>query len=147
MNPYQILQISSGSNLDQIKLAYKRLARVYHPTKGGSKEQFVQLQQAYQLAVKHLKTGTVSDGAGAPTDHQSLRTGFGQFLQRQQQLPDSRGTQFPSQETQNPFNQQFQEQRGADDMVYQVNTEDYRERTKQDFERENTNIYQQPTKI
>ena len=145
MNPYQILQISPGSDLDQIKNAYKKLARVYHPTKkGGSKEQFLKLQQAYQQAVKQFKKGSgASEGEmsnnGIFSDHQSLRTGFDQFLQRQQQRPDPRGTQGFSGDR---FNQQFQEQRGSDDMVYPVSSNDYRERTKQDFEHENAMIDQ-----
>lgn len=51
LNLYQILKISENANVDEIKRAYRRLARKYHPDLNkapGSNEQFRQVNQAYE---------------------------------------------------------------------------------------------------
>lgn len=47
-DPYQILGISRNSSEDDIKRAYKRLAREHHPDKGGSNEKFQEINRAYE---------------------------------------------------------------------------------------------------
>jgi len=47
-DPYQILEIDVGSSEADIKQAYRRLSRMYHPDKFAGKEaQFVQIAKAY----------------------------------------------------------------------------------------------------
>ena len=47
-NPWDILGIEQSASLDDVKLAYKRLAMRYHPDKGGSDTDFARIQSAYE---------------------------------------------------------------------------------------------------
>jgi len=44
---YSTLGLSKGANPDEIKRSYRKLASQYHPDKGGSKEKFQEIQEAY----------------------------------------------------------------------------------------------------
>lgn len=46
-NPWQILGIAPGSDLDTIKKAYRSLAMKHHPDHGGDAEQFKRIKAAY----------------------------------------------------------------------------------------------------
>ena len=46
---YNTLGVSRGSNLKDIKKAYWKLARVYHPDKGGNEEKFKKISHAYEI--------------------------------------------------------------------------------------------------
>jgi DnaJ-class molecular chaperone len=45
---YKILELSPDASEDSVKKAYKRLARINHPDKGGSEEKFIKINEAYQ---------------------------------------------------------------------------------------------------
>jgi SNF2 family DNA or RNA helicase len=45
--PYELLGISEGAYLDTIKKAYREQIRLYHPDKGGTAEDFRQINEAY----------------------------------------------------------------------------------------------------
>lgn len=51
MNYYEILQISSTSSQEEIKKAYRKLSRKYHPDNAGEqkRELFDQVQEAYDV--------------------------------------------------------------------------------------------------
>ena len=53
-DPYDILQLDRNANVNQLKKAYLRLARVYHPDKGGSPALFNIIEQAYQTLLNKL---------------------------------------------------------------------------------------------
>jgi DnaJ-class molecular chaperone len=44
---YNILGVSKDASEDEIKQAYRKLAKEHHPDKGGSKEKFQKIQEAY----------------------------------------------------------------------------------------------------
>ncbi len=46
---YQILGVTRSATADEIKVAYRRLASQHHPDKGGDKERFQEIQQAYAV--------------------------------------------------------------------------------------------------
>jgi len=139
MNPHQILQIKPGSDKNTIKKAYHRLARIYHPSKGGSKDQFLLLKKAYKQLMA-LDT----DDKETTNDFKSLKGGFDQFARRQEQRADPTLLQgFTS----DRFNTQFQQSRGDTDMVYDVNLSDFKERTKSDFHRANAEIDRETSNI
>lgn len=46
---YQILGVARTASADEIKRAYRRLASQYHPDKGGDKERFQEIQEAYAV--------------------------------------------------------------------------------------------------
>ena len=45
---YDILGVHKTSTQDEIKQAYKKLAKVHHPDKGGNTELFQKIQTAYE---------------------------------------------------------------------------------------------------
>jgi len=52
MNPYDILGINSDASEDEIKKAYRTLAKKSHPDKGGSVEKFREINDAYTKIMK-----------------------------------------------------------------------------------------------
>lgn len=46
---YKILGVKKDASQDQIKKAFRRLARKHHPDAGGSEEKFKQLNEAYEV--------------------------------------------------------------------------------------------------
>lgn len=54
LNAYEILGIEPGANIKTITAAYRGLARVHHPDKGGNVEKFKEIQGAYnRLTMKN----------------------------------------------------------------------------------------------
>ncbi len=51
-DPYKILGVEHGSSEDEVKKAYKTLARKYHPDKGGTAEKFREISEAYTQITK-----------------------------------------------------------------------------------------------
>lgn len=49
---YDILGIKQNATVHDIKMAYKTMAKIYHPDNGGSKEQFVRLKKAYEEGIQ-----------------------------------------------------------------------------------------------
>ena len=74
MNPYEILGIDSKSSLKEIKKAYLKKSKETHPDKGGTKEDFQKVKDAYDLLNdpvrkrKFDETGNIED-ARAKVNH------------------------------------------------------------------------------
>ena len=49
MNPYEILGLPPTCQDDEIKTAYRNLARQFHPDRGGDPQKFREIQSAYDL--------------------------------------------------------------------------------------------------
>lgn len=49
MDPYKVLGINRDVSEDEIKKAYKKMARQHHPDKGGSEEKFKEISEAYSM--------------------------------------------------------------------------------------------------
>ncbi len=47
MNYYKILEVDQNSDINKIKLAYRKLAKKYHPDKGGNVDKFKEINSAY----------------------------------------------------------------------------------------------------
>jgi hypothetical protein len=51
-NWWEVLGISRTSTKEDIKNAYKAMARIHHPDMGGTEEQFKKVRKAYEEAIK-----------------------------------------------------------------------------------------------
>lgn len=51
-NWWEVLSTSSTASADEIKAAFRNLARQHHPDSGGDAEKFIQVQQAYDAGLK-----------------------------------------------------------------------------------------------
>tara|TARA_B100001287_G_scaffold260391_1_gene248437 strand:- start:1131 stop:1934 length:804 start_codon:yes stop_codon:yes gene_type:complete len=47
-NPYDVLGVNSGSSDEEIKSAYRRLAKQHHPDAGGDQKHFAEISNAYE---------------------------------------------------------------------------------------------------
>ena len=74
---YEILGVKKDASADEIKKAFRRLARKHHPDAGGSEERFKELNEAYEVLSDDQKRkqydqfgqyfgGNVPRGAGGP---------------------------------------------------------------------------------
>jgi len=45
-DPYQILKVHPSAKLEEIKKAYRKLVKIHHPDKGGSKEMAAKINAA-----------------------------------------------------------------------------------------------------
>lgn len=48
-----LLNLTANSTTDEIKSVYRKLAKVHHPDRGGSKDNFLKLNAAYETLKKH----------------------------------------------------------------------------------------------
>lgn len=52
---FTILQIPSTSSIDEIRKAYRELAKLHHPDRGGRVEDFIRIRAAYEILKQHYK--------------------------------------------------------------------------------------------
>ena len=64
-NPYDVLGVAQGASEEEIKKAYRKLSRIYHPdanvnnpNKAMAEEKFKEVQQAYQQIMKEKEQGS-----------------------------------------------------------------------------------------
>ena len=79
LDPYSVLGVSRDASMDEIKKAYRKLSRKYHPdaninnpNKEQAEEMFKQVQQAYDQIVREREQGT-SQNASALYDNVVLK--------------------------------------------------------------------------
>lgn len=68
--PYEVLGVARNATLDEIKSAYRALARIHHPDKGGDRDKFAKIFAAYEsltggpkatIETLHIPTGVFDD--------------------------------------------------------------------------------------
>ena len=71
-DPYEVLGVSRGASDDEIKKAYRKLSRTYHPdaninnpNKAEAEEKFKQVQQAYKQIMDEREHGTTYQSGGS----------------------------------------------------------------------------------
>lgn len=113
-DPYQVLNLSPDASLEEVKRAYFYIAQIYHPNKGGSEQQFLRFQNAYNQIVNRPSYGTV-----APRSFQDLKRGADSMpdVQHAYTAKDFRsGNSFDNQKFNNKFNSS-----DGDGYTYNVN--------------------------
>lgn len=86
-DPYQVLGVSRDASEDEIKKAYRKLSRIYHPdaninnpNKAQAEEKFKQVQQAYDQIMKEKQQGTGGYGGyGGGNGYGGSQGDFGGF--------------------------------------------------------------------
>lgn len=68
-NYYDVLGLNKNSNEDEIKHAYRNLAKTHHPDKGGSKEKFQEIQEAYDTLSNPEKKSAYDNPHFSPFDN------------------------------------------------------------------------------
>lgn len=72
--PHDVLGINQDASKEEIKRAYKRLARLHHPDKGGDAEVFDRITKAYKSMYSDLCT--MCNGTGV------VETYIGAFVRK-----------------------------------------------------------------
>ena len=71
-NPHVILGVDRHADLEAIKRAYLKLAKAVHPDAGGSKEDFIRLQSAFEAMTQGCASPeTVPSGQHAASEERS----------------------------------------------------------------------------
>lgn len=81
LQPYEFLGVSPNSSLQEVRRAYYRLSLICHPDHGGSPEQMITLQAAYQW-IKH-QLETVQNRTDATMTYEERKDDFAAFLASQ----------------------------------------------------------------
>ena len=83
-NPYQILGVSETASMDEIKKAYRKLSRIYHPdanvnnpNKDQAEAKFKEIQAAYQQIVDEREHGGSRSSYNGSYGNSS-QSGYGQ---------------------------------------------------------------------
>lgn len=85
-NLYSVLGVNNGADTEEIRKAYKALAREHHPDKGGDPEKFKELSQAHEILSDEGKrrnydmTGSISDQPQQQHNPFGMPDGFSQMF-------------------------------------------------------------------
>lgn len=89
---YEVLGVSKNASADEIKKAYRKLAKEHHPDKGGDETLFKEISEAYEVLsdndkkAKYDRFGHPDDNRGSYDDmHSGFNDMFGQFFRQRQQ--------------------------------------------------------------
>ena len=54
-DPYDVLGLKRGATYEEVKAAYRRLAKQYHSDTGGTDEAFIRLNTAYRYILNEIQ--------------------------------------------------------------------------------------------
>ena len=95
LDPYSVLGVNRSASDEEIKKAYRRLSRKYHPdaninnpNRDQAEERFKQVQQAYDQIMKERQYGTGYSGGFGSGGFGSGGFGYGGFAGQRTQYQD-----------------------------------------------------------
>ena len=88
MDPYKVLGVSKAASADEIKKAYRKLAKKYHPDTTqeiGAEEKFKKITQAYEILNDNQKKSNYdnygsADGPGFNPNYSDFESNFGDIF-------------------------------------------------------------------
>jgi len=90
VNPYDVLGVPKNFTWDELRNAYKRMARLVHPDKGGTEHMFQLVTECFKKLALEIKN------RNADRPHHELKREFEQ-MQMNSQVPSQPQMQVPSQ--------------------------------------------------
>lgn len=79
----RLLNLREGYNELELKSAYKKLVKIYHPDSGGSHEEFLLLKDAYEYLLKNpKKEENISQSPSNPSAPRSSAGGYNSSRER-----------------------------------------------------------------
>ncbi|QDU61160.1 curved DNA-binding protein CbpA [Planctomycetes bacterium Pan216] len=87
MQPHLILGVPADADLETIKRAYRELVRKHHPDVGGTQEDFVRIQQAYEDLLARDSQSDAEAEASTRGDHRKTYS----YRQRPRRRPRHEG--------------------------------------------------------
>jgi curved DNA-binding protein CbpA len=137
IDPYKILGIPNDSTLEQVKEAYRILARKHHPDKGGNADTFKIMKTAFKIIVDNIKKGVPIPKTQVSTFNE-LKDGSTNFQVTKQLEPHeffghAKPINVNKEFNANAFNQKFiSGKNNGEDYLLASSDNDYREnRTKE----------------
>lgn len=136
IDPYKILQLNRDADLQQIKEAYRKIALIHHPDKGGDPEKFKILKLAFKMILNSNKTGKPI--RNAPSNFLNLRD------QSRADPPTNGQNNPPPKFNLNMFNTDFISQKQESEDGYNIKVgideSNFKERNKAEYERERARV-------
>lgn len=74
-DPYQTLGVKKNANTEEIKAAFRKLAKEHHPDRGGDSEKFKQINEAYAILSDNQKKAQYDASANSPFGQNFNNTG------------------------------------------------------------------------
>lgn len=68
VDPYSVLEVPSTASIEEIKSAFRRLAKRYHPDAGGTHEQMLRLLAAWQVLSDPSRRAAYDSSRASPDD-------------------------------------------------------------------------------
>ena len=80
MNPYDVLKINKYCTSEEVKNAYNRLMKEYHPDSGnGDIEKLNEVKKAY-IQIKENKNNSITLSVSVPISQRELAQSLGQII-------------------------------------------------------------------
>lgn len=110
LNPYDVLGVRKNFEFDELKDAYRRIAKMVHPDKGGSQHLFQMVTDCFRTLAQEYKMRT------ADRPHHELKKEAEHYYQnRSAQAPPYRAPPAADENFNDRFNRAFEENKLEDD--------------------------------
>jgi len=130
LNPFKILGLSPGASQLEVKRAYQKRLRQYHPDKGGNPAHTDLINRAYkQILYDYFQAG--------PSSNNTQNTNYNPNEFQVPEIMNRHGFEI------NNFNNKFEDHRNLDHNVYQVDPSQYIERDRATYQMERGQVEQE----